>query len=514
MKSLFLTILFFIAVSYAYPQGSLIKSSQSGHYTYIYRLSDQECFTIALKSKSAINDSYFHTLIDSFYNDSHTNYKGKLPFGNYLYVTPVKNQMIYRLVTIQNVQLDFINDRKNLQFTLTDLKGKEITDAEVEIGKGKRIKYDQQAHLYLAKSTPKQKIIKVNYQQVNNCFNFNDEPDRYEPFLRNRYVSPVNMRKELLYKGYMVFNKPIYKPLDTVKFKTYLVTSSGQAIRNKELRIELGKAGDKNGKVISVIKPYHDGGYSADLVLADSLNMTLDSEYDLILKELIGNDWKEVYRGNFLYEDYELKAIQFSARTDKEEYSPGNPVTVYLKASDENGLAVPDGRVEVKVLNNYASNYRSNHLFIPDSLWSTQLKLDPIGETKLVLPDSIFPRADLNFHLEFRLLNSSNENQTASKYLKYVYKSVKIKASFKKDNLNFIYLQNGKEQVQKAKLISYFKDWEKADSSMVELPFSLKADSRIADYVIETEDGYKEDIELKSIRPSMAVLAVRTKDSL
>lgn len=512
MKSLLLSILLIVTVSFTYAQTSLIKSRESGYKTYIYRLSDQECFLIASKSKADINDSFFHTLVDSFYYDHQAKYKGKLPYGNYLYVTPVKNQLVYSLETVQNVQLNFLNDLKNVQFTITDLKGKEISDAVVEIGKGRSVKYDQQAHLYLTKPAPKQKVIKVSYQNVSNYFNFNDEPNRYRP---GRYMMPPpNKKDKPVYKGYMVFNKPMYKPLDTVKFKTYLVTEKGEALKNKELRVELCRNYEKSGKVISVIRPYRDGGYNFDFVLADSLGLSLDNQYSIILKEFTGKEWIQAYKGDFRYEDYELKSISFAARTDKEEYNSGSPVTVYLSAKDENGLAVPDGRVTVKAFANNSFNYRSNAVFVPDSLWKTEIRLDPVGETKLVLPDSIFPKADLNFSLSFEFLNSNNERQTASKYLRYVYRSAKIKSSLKKDSLNFVYLLNGTPQSQKAKLIRYFNPDEKADSAEVALPLQLKLDPAVISYTIETKDGYKENILMAALNPSIEVLSSHLKDSL
>lgn len=511
MKSLLLSILLFITVSFTYAQTSLIKSRESGYKTYIYKLSDQECFLIASKSKAYINDSFFHTLIDSFYYDNQAKYKGKLSYGNYLYVTPVKNQLVYRLETVQNVRLNFINDLKNVQFTITDLKGKEITDAVVEIGKGKSVKYDQQAHLYLTRSVPKEKVIKVSYQNVSNYFNFNDGHNRYVFGKKNYDVPPKDKN---IKRGYMVFNKPLYKPLDTVKFKSYLLTAKGQPIKDRELRVELCRNYQTDGKVISVIKPYRDGGYNLDFVLADSLGLKLDDQYSVVLKELTGAVWKEVYRGSFRYEDYELKSISFSARTDKEEYNPGSPVTIYLSAKDENELAVPDGRVTIKAFAHHSFNYRSNTVFVPDSLWNTEIKLDPIGETKLMLPDSIFPKADLNFSLGFEFLNSNNERQSASKYLRYNYRSAKIKSSLKKDSLNFVYLLNGKPQSQKAKLVSYSGVNEKLDSMETELPLQLSINPAVTSYTIETKDGYKENIELRSLSPSVDIISSHTKDSL
>lgn len=516
MKKLLSIILFLIAVSQVFAQKKLTKSRQSGYYTYIYKLTDSESHAIALKANAAINDAFLHTVVDSFYYDPKAVYKGKLPFGNYLFVTPVKNQFIYSLKTVGNVQLNFINDLKYVQFSLTDLQGTAITDAEVKIGKRKKVKYDHEAQLYLTKKVPKEKFIAVSYQGIITYFNF-DKISVY-PYYRNkkengRYAAPVV--KDPDYKGYLVFNKPKYKPLDTVKFKAYVVDRKGKELKNtKQLRVQLRERGDEEGKIVGHVNAYRKGAYSYNFVLADSLDLDLDYDYEVALQEQKGKVWKDVFTGRFRYEDYELKAINFSVRTDQQEYHLGTPVTVYLSARDENDLAVPDGRVEVKAYTNSVSTYRNDYVFVPDSLWETKINLDPVGETKLVLPDSIFPKADLDFYLRFTFLNSNNESQEASKYLSYKFRSLKIHPTLQHDSLKLDYLINEKSTAQSAKLIFELGEGVKKDSMQVDLPLLIKLDPRILRYRIETKDGFKTDVYLANLSPTLIIAANQTKDSL
>ncbi|MDO7742684.1 MAG: hypothetical protein MUP99_02890, partial [Pedobacter sp.] len=264
MKRLLSIILFLIAVSQVFAQKRLTKSRQSGYYTYIYKLTDSESLAIALKANGAIDDTFLHSVVDSFYYDPKAVYKGKLPFGNYLFVTAVKNQFIYSLKTVSNVQLNFINDLKYVQFSLTDLQGTAITDAGVKIGKRKKVKYDPEAQLYLTKKVPKEKFIAVSYQGIITYFNF-DKISVY-PYYRNkkeqgRYAAPVE--KDPDYKGYLVFNKPKYKPLDTVKFKAYVVDRKGRELKKAErLRVLLRERGDEEGKVVGDVTAYRKGAYS------------------------------------------------------------------------------------------------------------------------------------------------------------------------------------------------------------------------------------------------------------
>ncbi|WP_316813320.1 carboxypeptidase regulatory-like domain-containing protein [Pedobacter heparinus] len=511
-----------LALNFGYAQKKLSSSQQSGSYTFIYKLTDQEAFNVAYRTKSVINDSFFHTLVDSFYNAGNKPYARKLPFGNYLYVRAVKNELQYRLNPENNVNLQFINNRKDFQFTVTDLKGKPVTDAVVKAGKHKTIRYDKQAGLYSAGSAAKHPIITVKYQGLSNYFTYEEE-EKHRPyrtgffkklFKPKRYGSSYSKAKKPKYTGYMVFNKPMYKPLDTVKFKAYLLDNKGGAIHNKALRVALYKDYKGEGTLLTTLNPYRDGGYVYSFVLADSLQLTLDKNYRIVLKEQHGKEWKEIYQGNFRYEDYELKSVNFTVRSDKEIHSPGSPVSLFLKASDENELAVPDGRVEVVLNTSNASDFYGQKVFVKDTLWKTNLVLDPMGETKLVIPDSIFPKADLNFTAYFTFLNSNNERRTASKSLKYQVKDRSIRHVFKKDSLYLDYVVKGKSTPRKALITMDYPYGGDTDTLQVMFPAAIKMNYRGSDYEISMADGYRETIYLEDLKPAISVTAVQSKDSL
>lgn len=528
MKHLLRSILIVaLAFNFSFAQKRLTVSSQSGAYTFIYKLTDQEAFNIASKTKSIINDSFFHTLVDSFYNANNKPYARKLPYGNYLYVRAVKNELFYRLGPENNVNLQFINNRKDFQFSLTDMKGNLIKDAVVSVGRGRGIKFNEQAGLYSTGSAAKLAVITVKYDGVSNYFTY-DEEEKERPY--RSYNNPSFFKKlfnpkryssnrygkveKPKYIGYMVFNKPMYKPLDSVKFKTYLVTASGKSIQNKSLRVILDKDFKGEGILLTTLKPYRNGGYAYSFALADSLQLKLDRNYRIVLKEQQGKEWKMVYQGNFRYEDYELKSVNFMVRSDREEHSPGSPVTLFMKARDENELAVPDGRVEVVVSTNNASVFYDQKVFVKDTLWKTNVVLDPVGETRLMLPDSIFPKADLSFSTHFTFLNSNNERRTASKSLKYLVKDRNIKFEFQKDSLRLDYLVKGKSIRQEAVISMDYPYSDDTDSIRIMLPVTIKMNYRGSDYAIKMADGYRQIIYLEHLKPAISVSAVQSKDSL
>lgn len=529
MKHFLRSVLLILAtVTASFAQKKLTNSLTSGSYTYIYKLTDKEAFSIASikepASKQIVNDDYLHTLVDSFYNVKSNIYPKKLPFGNYLEVKAVKNELVYRLLAENNVNLQFINNRNDFQFTVTDLRGNEISDASVKIGKGKTVKYNQQAKLYIAPSVNKLAVIAVNHNGINNYFNY-EEQDVYRPYrpakkasFFKRIFSPKPQQRAKVvkpkYSGYMVFNKPMYKPLDTVKFKAYLVQANGKRLKNKPLRVELLRNGNAPGTLLTTLNPYHEGGYEYSFVLADSLKLTLDRNYGIALKEPAKKGWADVYKGQFRYEDYELKSISFNVRTDKEEHNPGNPVTVFMKATDENELTVPDGRVEVVMTANSPIKYYNPHVFVKDTLWKTSIVLDPVGETKMVLPDSIFPKADLSLSMSFSFLNSNNEHKRAYKNLRFSMKDQEIKTEFVKDSLFIDYQVKGKSIKQKAVLKSVYSFSNEKDSIKVELPTKIKMNYKLDSYEVKTADGYTKDINFDDLRPDLNIAARQSKDSI
>src|SRR5690606_3620045 len=109
-----------------------------------------------------------------------------------------------------------------------------------------------------------------------------------------------NNRFRNKHTGYMVFNKPMYLPGDTVKFKAFVVRRKGQPV-NKKVKVIL-QNGRKNIE-LTHLEPYAKGGYKFEFFLHDSLELRLDNYYTIRL-EL--KDRKEYISKSFKYEDYEL----------------------------------------------------------------------------------------------------------------------------------------------------------------------------------------------------------------
>ena len=184
----------------------------------------------------------------------------------------------------------------------------------------------------------------------------------------------------------MVFNKPEYRPGETVLFKAF-VFKRGKKPLTKPLEISL--AGNSQTIELATIQPKIQGNYHGSFALHDSMDLQTSRRYELILKNLKG---KKVLEAYFPLSDYDLRKTSFTLKTDKDDYSKGDSVFIFARVSDDNNLNIFDAKVELTVTTSSVQAYHKNQVFVPDTIWQHDLSLDPIGETKIPFPTHLFPK--------------------------------------------------------------------------------------------------------------------------
>ncbi len=507
-------------------QTTLSNSPTWGALTRVYRLTDKET-EILVRDPRAVTDFFFHELTDSYTDIKKSK---ELPFGNYLRVRPVKNKLEYQLIAKNNLELQFINNRKDFQFALSDHLGNKVSPAKVTNAEGRKIKYNRQSGLYTCKYPKKEGYIKIVHNGTSNYFTYDMEDNREDRYYRGRrkqitHLFPVKQIRRLYYrqkspsiayKSFMVFSKPMYKPGDTVKLKAYIINANGSNILSRKVNLMLN--GPSGSKRMALIESYRPGAYEHQFVLADSLGLKLDATYSITLTDSIGDKARAITSGYFRYEDYELKSLSFHVRTDKAIHYPGEPIALFLKATDENELAVPDARVEMVARLQYVNAFYGDSVFVKDTLWTQNMVLDPVGETKLVLPDSIFPDAALSFSVNIKMLNSNNEVRYNNLYLNFDARKIKltkeITAQFIRDSLTLRYTDSGKEQQMAGWLYKNAPSETIIDSQRVQLPVSIPVDYRAYNYDVQLDNGMDTTITLGHFTPDIKPLAIQKERQL
>lgn len=525
-----------------FSQKPLTNSRKNSYYTYIYPLKDEHVKLLYQSKDRRMTDYVLTNPIDSFLTDRPRELR--LKPGYYLQVRAVENQLEYKLVENKTASLLLLSNTESEQFILMNKNGEELKDLPVYMGRH-RISYDPERQLYHTRKAGRHVLLRVNYEGINNFYRIS-QPRTSLPSGSWRKVKNTFLRLKDIFKkdkpryhynipenpGYMVFNKPVYRPGDTIKFKAFILARGpGKPVTDKELLIRLKDDMWDNGKIIGRVSAYRPGAFEYQFKLTDSLDLDLDDDYILSLEPLSSAKYdldkyegdlgdreyllkRTVYQSkSFHFEDYELKANHFAVRTDKDVHTPGAPVSIYFKATDENDLNVQDGRVELTLTTNHIPDFNDPYTFVPDTLWNHTIALEPTGETKLVLPDSIFPGPEIQFKAEAVFRNSNNEMHVQSRYLSFSPAEYEITGELTKDTLAVSHRYRGKETPVRAHLFVVNTTGDTISAKEVSLPLTEKVAQNDYKYVIRTGKLTKAFL-INSFPAELSPSAYRDRDSV
>ncbi|MEN8229207.1 MAG: carboxypeptidase-like regulatory domain-containing protein [Bacteroidota bacterium] len=542
----------------------LITSRETSFYTYIFKLNDQEARKIYKKDLWQVDESYFHTLVDSIPTDS--TFRNNLPVGHYLKVHSEKNKLKFNITSVQNFDVMIAKNNTDLALQIYGLDGVLIPDADVKI-KWKKLRYDKKTRSYIDKKSNQNGFLKVTYhgftayydlsRQYNNSslkrttrkvvygtpLKYVWMPVRYVIFLPIDGVKSIasgwpqgtiqrtgrfftkayykiacliddyycdyygdgNFRSK--HNGYLVFNKPKYMPGDTVKFKAFIVNKNGRPV-NTPVDLVLQRPG-KNMR-LATISPYGKGAYMYEFFLHDSLELQLDRNYSIWLEK---RDGKEYITRSFYYEEYELKGIHLDLTVEEKDHYKGTGAVIRAKGTDENDLNLLDGRMEVFVKPTEVHQYLGEYVFIPDTLSFWKLELHKEEETEISIPNSIFPKANLSYEVVITLFTSDNERITKREQLQYFHFKSELIHELADDSLEFSYQLNGNNSPVHAKIfgIDNFGNQTKIDEGL--LPAKLKVNPYYSDYLVDA-DSLKSRFNLSSEPSLIQCLSERSRDSI
>ncbi|HTE24196.1 alpha-2-macroglobulin family protein [Flavitalea sp.] len=452
-----------------FAQHNLSGTRKSGAYTYIYRITPGQ--TLAFTTNSALKNNSKSRRSTAALIKKHLNQSNKtdsfltdnsmpnLSPGNYLLVSAIKSKLHYELKTYGDLEYKIIENNHDLAVYLHTKNGDPIPDAKVQVGK-KVIHYNSAGRYYLLKNTKKKGLLQVLHKNI--LYLADIETNKQDEYRKQpgvarlwsdiktafplKYLIAFSSRRnsyndyqtffdnitgyETKFKGFMVFNKPIYRAGDTVRLKAFVTTKKGNPV-NRQMILRLSGADFYTDTILSTIAPYTKGGYEFSFVLNDDLDLDLDEKYLLTLEETKSSKYdvneydgdleedeyamkrKVVMRNTFEFEEYELKSITFNARTEKKKTHRGEQNFLYLKASDENGLPVLDGRVDITIepIQNNNLRFHDESIYLKDTLFTKTINLEPMGDTRVSIPDSIFPAISLDYKITCDFLNANNESR-------------------------------------------------------------------------------------------------------
>lgn len=522
MQSRLLLMLLWLPVV-LHAQKDLSGSRRSSVYTYIYKVHPQEAVEIYQADLKKIDEKYLHTLTDSFLTAKY--FYPDLPRGNYLFVHAVENKLQGELRTIAALQLKFIDNHCDFAVALHDPQGRPVKNATVFSGK-KKVPFHPGSQTYLLNKRRSDELLQVYYQDVVHLFSL-EKMDDWQPEyyswtkrawlkLRSIFQKRKYNNYEKGFNGFIAFNKPKYKPGDTVKLKAWITDRKGTRV-DRPLLLRLSERGMRLDSVLATVAPYRAGGYEFDFVLQKGLNLKLDREFSVTLEEVTDstNRNKVLMRGKFRYEEYDLTSVSFAARTDQQEHQPGSPVSIYCKATDENNLPVMDGRVSILVRPTYGTRqFHQWPVFLPDTLWTHEQLLENVGETKIILPEAVFPAVTTPYEIICTFLNSNNERHTVTLNQQFKYVQELIKIEQQQDSLRISLMKKGQSIPVNATVYAFNSNDDTVQQWSVSLPVAIHVHPYAESYEVNVGDlveFWEPEEEAKQLVTS---ISYRTRDSL
>ncbi|MCX2742666.1 carboxypeptidase-like regulatory domain-containing protein [Mangrovivirga sp. M17] len=531
-KPLFLFFTFLFLCLNGLSAQELLESRRTSPFTYIYEITDQEAKLIYTTQIVKLDSTFFHTKIDSFPTEK--TYSKTLPPGHYLKTFSYGGEQKIEMASVRDFNIYSLNNTTDLDIQIYDLEGNIIDDAEVRVNE-KELKYSRETHSFTDKKSNEHGIVSVTHDGITSYYKldrqmansglsrayrktFYGTPLKYiwqpinfildipldgfrsikygwpqgtiysiKRFFVNAYektaciFDPYYCEFNDKYTGYMAFNKPMYKPGDTVKVKAFIVDKNGKPLK-KDVRVKMTT--DKNRELMH-LTPYRNGGYSFQFHLHDSLKMKLDRYYTVSLTD--GN-WNTYYSGGFKYEEYELKSIDLTLRSDKNEHYNSDTLTIFARGFDENDLNIFDGRLEITAITKNTTDFFSENLFVPDTLFQQNIPLKQTGETEINIPSTYFPKANIEYEVQVRLLTSDNETIIEEESFKYFHSRNHFTLSLSDDSLTFRYYEDLNQKEIMASIYSedHFGNQKLIDSTS--LPVSLPISPYIERYILKSKD--------------------------
>jgi hypothetical protein len=511
---------------------------------YRFRLSEAQVQQVLTKGLDALSHQDLPAPIDSLHQ-TETFHSERWPYGYYLLSQAAGNQEQRELVSVYRWQAYVVNNERELMLAVYDSSGQAITTATVALD-GKAIPFDAVSQTYRLAKRRREGLLRITHQGYRDYYHIEARRgkitlsgiglriawtppvrwlwrppyrlvadvvrsfQRYQPYgWVNRVVKPFthdywDQRRRDRHRGYLALDKPKHRPGDTVRIKAVLMTRHGKPYANP-LGLYLRKNDGKQVR-LAELSPYRPGAYRFTWLPHDSLALRQGSRYTLSLRDHHGTT---LLMHPFYYQDYELSGTKASFRVSENSHHRGQPSTLSARLFDENNLNLPGARVKLTLRSSSSPEQFAPRVFVPKVLWTHEQALDPIGETEIVLPDSIFPAADLAYELQAELLSADGEREVQVEQMHAVYDRCWLKLEERGDSLygQVSGCANGPVQ---AELVTVFSGGEVFHQTL-SLPFARAISPQATAYQL-TQGARRADFA--PARDQVQTAARRTVDSL
>ncbi|GEM_PF-935459 len=543
--------IFLIALMISGTLGSqdLAKSRTTSPYTYIFSITEKQARDLIRKGSTGKYEKLFSVVVDSF--PAGKAYNGKLQPGNYVTANVDNDRVKVLYRSVPNVHLAVVDNKTDLIIQVRDTSGHLVDDATLKMG-ARAIRWDQASLAYRLPKSNSRGILTVTYDGISSLFSLDRTLDNSALRRNSRklaYATPVRyvwvpvktvvmlpydavrsairgygfgtargvwwsikrMIEPGPYSGFMLFNKPKYMPGDTVMLKAWVLTGKNKKPFQGETDLKIYLTDPYRQVKLATLKPYTPGGYTHSFVLSDTLGLRLDKDYSITMTP--ANRSRALVSGSFVYEYYDLRSLKLVVRTPDSVQYRGRPFIIGLKALNENDMILPDARVTLHILRDRVNEISGPFLPVKDTIAVIRENLRTSGETVVMIPDSLFPEANMTCKIVAVANTSDNESVTETRSMTFIDRKEEICYSTRADSVRFYLKVNGTETEREAELITSDAFGNKKPALKITLPWQMKIDPFVTGYSIVSGNA-RRTVAAKELPHGVTPRTVRTADSV
>ena len=535
---------------------------QGSEKSYFYQIDKWEAEKLYNCNLKCLDDHYFHTLVDSAAFRSY-NRIPDLPYGHYLMVYLVKNELTILLETSFGHHVMCVNNKRDLQIRIQKHSGEILQNLDLNLN-GKHIPFSPKDAAYVKLGAKDGSVLKIESDSIVAYFTVEDLPNYwykrskkltflqtspvkyiYQP-LRYMVVLPIDIYKSIKLgkpygtynrlhwrvralafrtklafksketvdsqyrnkKSFIVLDKAKYRKTDTLRIKTYLLN-----IKNKPINIPVDIYFDDGKKEhrVATLLPLKPGVYHHEFVLPDHFNIKHDKQYRITIqsrnRKILSEKW-------ISFEDYTFKKHKLELLYVPKEIYQSRNLEFQYQFKDANDFTAINSNVNLTLKWNKTINYVGKSIFVPDYAFldtSFIIKNPGIGFVNLELQN--MPAIDGIFSLNVRFTSPDNEVYEENFQINYYHSLNSIEIIDNTDSLKFQYLEKGIVTENTGRIFGIRGHSTSFLLYEGKLPTSLPMHGIYTRYKLQCS-GLTKEFSLKDINSGVYIKSSRAKNKL
>ncbi|HOZ51096.1 MAG TPA: carboxypeptidase regulatory-like domain-containing protein [Chitinophagaceae bacterium] len=484
---------------------------------YVYKLDKTQSNFMIQKNMIVDSSILFTNLYKTYprrlYKDD------TLPNGNFIIVSITKEYINYRSFHKSSFAVKSKVIGNDLILFLNDIKSKaNIEKAKIDID-GISMPFNDGYGGYVIQKSKldKERLrnrkiyvhIALGDEYKVSLFNFNQgykSPNSPRAYGANTVVAS---------EGYMITDKPVYKPGDTLRVKAFLTYPKNGRPIHKKVTIRIHES-QQDFTFTKTIKSASPGAYLFEWKIPDTLK--IDRNFNIEIQYSKGS-YSFNKQSSFYLEDYVLNTNKYDVSLLSEIFYAGEDITFYTSAKDANSFPIQGTQIKYKLsLGNVTS-------FLGDSLTLSQTQKANLFEKDTIysydnfmefkIPSSVLPKINASYNLEVSFVDPvSFERKVIVKQFSKLTQKEKVLIYQNQDSLHLRCLYNLKDTARPYQIIAMSKN-DTLFKKKVTSPYSFKLSPYTTKVIFIDKDSVYTDMNIVFNKLDITkVVGIRTFDSI